>query len=100
MISRKINDCNCVGEEYSNGQTWEEVYSTFYTQNTLDQYRVNGSVDWDDLFKAKGYQAHHYFPVNLFAEGTAGNESVMRLVFDNHPKQGELIDLIQRIMEY
>jgi hypothetical protein len=70
-----------LGQRAANGKTWEEIYFNFLDDATRSKYinRETLKFDWDRFFSMEKYQAHHYYPVNLFAD----NDGAFRAMFEN-----------------
>ncbi len=58
------------GDIAPNGKKWADIYLNFIDDATRLRY-INfdtKAFDWNAFFTLEKYQAHHYFPVNLFAD--------------------------------
>jgi hypothetical protein len=71
------------GEVASNGVKWADLYLKFIDQPTRLKYinSITKEFDWDLFFTLEKYQAHHYFPVNLFNDDLGA----FRFMFENMP---------------
>jgi hypothetical protein len=91
-IKRFIIPKILAGEVAANGMKWEDIYLHFIDDASRLRY-VNPDTrvfDWELFFSAQKFQAHHYFPVNLFAD----DAGAFRFMFEKIPssKKQQLAD--------
>ena len=64
-----------------NGMTWDQVYLKYVDETGYDAFKNGDNIDWEKFFSIGGYQGHHKFPVNLFAN----EQGAWRFMFENMP---------------
>lgn len=60
---------------------WDEIYLKYVEETGYDAFKNGDDIDWDAFFRIGGYQGHHKFPVNLFAD----KDGAWRFMFENMP---------------